>query len=86
MCASRYFSSQFNGTSVSDAPRTPPSRGVSGGRKEDPGHARVTKSLGWPEKALGCSQKSWRKCPGRGKSQCPCSDSCPHDLASDKAE
>ena len=27
---------------------------------------------------------SARKCPGRGKSGCPCSDSCPHDPAPDK--
>ena len=29
---------------------------------------------------LGSSQKSWRKCPGRGKSGCPCSDSCPRKM------
>ena len=40
--------------------------------------------LGITGNALGSSRKSWRNCPGRGKSGCPCSDSCPHDLAKDK--
>ena len=38
----------------------------------------------WPGNALGSSWKSWRKCPGRGKSGCSCSGSCPRDLAPDK--
>ena len=52
--------------------------------EEDPGHAGVTMSPSWPGNALGSSRKSWRKCPGRGKSGCPCSDSCPCDPAPDK--
>ena len=54
--------------------------------EEDPGHAGVTMSLDWPGNALGSSWKSWGKCPGRGKSRCPCSGSCPCDLAPDNAE
>ena len=38
----------------------------------------------WPGNALGSSWKSWRKCPGRGKSGCPFSGSCPRDPAADK--
>ena len=57
-----------------------------GAPEEDPGHAGVTMSLGWPGKALGSYQKSWRKCPGRGKSRCPCSGSCPRDPAPDNTE
>ena len=38
-------------------------------------------SPSWPGNALG---SSWRKCPGRGKSGCPCSDSCPRDPVLDK--
>ena len=52
-----------------------------GDPEEDPGHAGVTMSFSWPGNALESSWKSWRKCPGRGKSGCPCSGSCPHDLA-----
>ena len=52
--------------------------------EEEPGHAGVTMSLSWPGNALGSSWKSWRKCPGRGKSGCPCSGNCPHDPAPDK--
>ncbi len=77
--------------SVSDAPGTPPSGGVpswhvppEGDPEEYPGHAGVTMSLGWPGNALGSSQRSWRKCLGRGKSGCPCSGSCPRDPAPDK--
>ena len=48
-----------------------------GDPKKDPGHTGVTMSLGRPGNALGSSRKSCRKCPGRGKSGCLCSDSCP---------
>ena len=54
--------------------------------EEDPGHAGVTMSLGWPGNALGSSRKSWRKCLGRRKFGCPCSSSFPHNLAPDNAE
>ena len=51
-----------------------------GDPEEDPGHAGVTMLLGWPWNALGSSQ---RKCPGRGKSGCSCSGTCPRDQAPD---
>ena len=41
-------------------------------------------SLSWPGNALGSSWKSWRQYPGRGRSGCPCSGSCPRDLVPDK--
>ena len=66
--------------SVSDSPLLPPG----GDPEEDPGHTGVTMSPSWPGNALGSSQKSWRKCPGRGKSGCPCPGSCPHNPAPDK--
>ena len=52
--------------------------------KSSPGHTGMSMSLGWPGNALGSSQRSYRKCPGRGKSGRPCSDSCPHDPVPDK--
>lgn len=40
---------------------------ASGGHsKEDPGHAGVTMSLGWPGNSLGSHRKSWRRSSGRG--------------------
>ncbi|KAK3517503.1 hypothetical protein QTP70_012581 [Hemibagrus guttatus] len=58
--------------SVSDASGMSPWGGVLGmphrkrpGRREDPGHAGETMSLGWPGNASGSLRKSWRKCLGR---------------------
>ena len=54
---------------VLDAPGMPSLGGVpgmGGDPEEDPGHAGVTMSHGWPGNTLGSSQKSWRRCPGRG--------------------
>ena len=52
--------------------------------EEDPGHAGATMSPSWPGNALGSSRKSWRKCPVRRKSGCPCSGTCPRNPAPDK--